>query len=99
MQIHIQNPTLLHLIIGQHSADLWSYTLDYFPLLPWFGLVLLGIAIGDGLYEGSSRKFRMPNITKYKPVKIFQWCGQHSLGLYLLHQPIIAGVLSVYLLI
>jgi uncharacterized membrane protein len=99
MQSLIHNPTLLHLIIGQHSADLWSYTLDYFPMLPWFGLVLLGISIGDQLYEGSSRRFRMPDLSKYKPVKIFQWCGQHSLGLYLLHQPVIAGALSVYLLI
>jgi uncharacterized membrane protein len=98
-QIYIQNPTLLHLIIGQHSADLWSYTLDYFPLLPWFGLVLLGIVIGDGLYEDGSRRFRMPDIPKYKPIKLFQWCGQHSLGLYLLHQPVIAGALSVYLLL
>ena len=99
MQVYIKNPTLLHLIIGQHPSDLWSYTLDYFPLLPWFGLVLLGIAIGDGLYEGSSRRFRMPDLSKYRPVKIFQWCGQHSLGLYLLHQPIIAGALSAYLLL
>jgi uncharacterized membrane protein len=99
MQSYIQNPTLLHLIIGQHSVDLWSYTLDYFPIMPWFGLVLLGIIIGDGLYEGSSRRFHMPNLSKYKPIKIFQWCGQHSLGLYLVHQPVIAGALSVYLLL
>lgn len=99
MKIHIQNPTVLHLILGQHPADLWSYTLDYFPMLPWFGLVLLGISIGDLLYEGNSRRFRMPNLSKYKPVKIFQWCGQHSLGLYLIHQPTIAGILSIYLLI
>ena len=98
-QTYVQNPTLIQLIIGQHSANLWSYTLDYFPLLPWFGLVLLGIAIGDGLYEGSTRRFRMPDLSNYKPIKIFQWCGQHSLGLYLIHQPVIAGALSVYLLL
>ena len=98
-QTYIQSPTLLHLIIGQHSADLWGHTLDYFPILPWFGLVLLGIVIGDGLYEGRARRFRMPDLSKYKPVKIFQWCGQHSLGLYLVHQPVIAGALSVYLLL
>jgi uncharacterized membrane protein len=96
---YIQNPTLLHLIIGQHSSDLWSYTLDYFPLLPWFGIVLLGMVLGDVLYEGSTRRFRMPDLSRYKPIKIFQWCGQHSLGLYLIHQPVIAGALSVYLLI
>jgi uncharacterized membrane protein len=98
-QAHIQNPTLLQLIIGQHSADIWGYTVDYFPLLPWFGFVLLGIVIGDGLYEGRTRRFRMPDLSGYKPIKIFQWCGQHSLGLYLLHQPVIAGALSVYLLL
>ena len=99
LQYNMQNPTLFHLIIGLRPANVWSFTLDYFPLLPWFGFVLLGILIGDVLYEGTSRRFRMPDLSKYKPIRIFEWCGQHSLLLYLLHQPIIGGVLSLLVLL
>jgi len=92
----VENPTVFHLTVGLHQTDVWRYTIDYFPLIPWFGVSLLGIVIGDWLYCGDKRRFRMPDFSKYRPAKIFQWAGQHSLALYLLHQPIIAGVLSVF---
>ena len=95
----IGNPTLFHLIIGMHQSNVWAYTVDYFPLAPWFGIVLLGMAVGDWLYCGDKRRFRMPDISRYKPVKLFQWAGQHSLVIYLLHQPIIAGTLTLFMLI
>jgi uncharacterized membrane protein len=98
-QQYIENPTGLHLLIGLHPADIWSHTVDYFPLLPWFGICLLGIVIGDWLYSGEERRFRMPDLSKHRPVKMIQWFGQHSLSIYLLHQPIIAGVLFAFLLI
>jgi uncharacterized membrane protein len=98
-QYPVENPTIFHLTVGLHQADVWRYTVDYFPLLPWFGISLLGIAIGDRLYCGNKRRFRMPDLSRYRPAKLFQWAGQHSLGLYLLHQPIIAGALAVFMVI
>ena len=95
----VENPSIFHLIIGLHQANVWQYTVDYFPLLPWFGISLLGIVIGDMLYCGNERRFKMPDLSKYRAVKLFQWAGQHSLGIYLIHQPIIAGILSVYMLL
>lgn len=92
---NIENPTIFHLILGIHQTDIWNYTVDYFPLMPWFGVCLLGMVIGDCLYSGNERKFRMPELSRYRPIKIFQWCGQHSLIIYLIHQPIIAGALSI----
>lgn len=94
--MNINNPSLLHLIIGICPADIWQHTVDYFPLIPWFGFALLGIAIGDCLYCGETRRFRLPDFSKYKPAKMFSWMGQHSLVIYLLHQPLIAGVLYVF---
>jgi len=97
-QLTFENPSIFHLIVGLHQADIWKYTVDYFPLLPWFGLTLLGIVLGDWLYNGDKRRFRMPDISRYRPAKLFQWAGQHSLGLYLIHQPIIAGTLFLLVL-
>ncbi len=93
---HVDAPTYAHLMIGIHQVDLWRYTLDYFPLIPWFGFCLLGIVVGDWLYSGNERRFKMPDLSNYRPVKLFQWFGRHSLIIYLIHQPIIAGALTVF---
>jgi len=98
-EYNIENPTILHLAFGIHQTNIWSHTIDYFPLLPWFGICLLGIIIGDCLYSGNNRKFRIPDLSKYRPIKLFQWCGQHSLIIYLIHQPIIAGTISVFIIL
>jgi uncharacterized membrane protein len=96
---NMNNPTIFHLALGVHQSNIGSYTIDYFPLLPWFGISLLGIVLGNFLYSGNERKFRIPDLSKYRPIKIFQWCGQHSLIIYLLHQPIIAGAISVFIIL
>ena len=96
-QFSIENPTIIHIAIGLHQTNIYSHTVDYFPLLPWFGGCLFGIALGDFLYKGNRRKFNLPDISKYKPVTMFSWLGQHSLVIYLLHQPIIAGALSIFI--
>ncbi len=93
---HVEAPTYAHLMIGIHQVDLWSYTLDYFPLIPWFGFCLMGVVIGDWLYSGNERRFRIPDLSKYRPAKLIQWFGRHSLIIYLIHQPIIAGALTLY---
>jgi len=98
-EYNLENPTIFHLAIGIHQTNVWSYTVDYFPLLPWFGVCLLGVIIGDILYSGNERKFRMPDLSRYRPAKIFQWCGQHSLMIYLIHQPVIAGALSIFMIL
>lgn len=95
----VKNPTILHLAIGFHQAGIWDYTIDYFPLLPWFGVILIGIAVGDFLYKDNKRRFKIPDLSKYKPATIFSWLGQHSLIIYLLHQPIITGTLFIFVLL
>lgn len=92
----VENPTVFHLAIGFHQAELWKYSIDYFPLFPWFGVCLLGIALGSVLYKGYERRFKIPNFSKYKPFMMFSRLGRHSLAIYLFHQPIIAGVLYIF---
>jgi len=94
--IVVESPTALHLAIGLHQANVWEHTIDYFPLLPWFGVTLFGVALGNFLYCGNERRFKMPDFSERKPVAAFSWLGRHSLAIYVLHQPVIAGALFIF---
>ncbi len=68
------------------------YTLHYFPLLPWFGVILLGIYSGKLLYPKGKRRFNINLENKY-----LSFLGRHSLVIYLLHQPILILVINLFL--
>jgi len=91
--ITVPNPSYLQLILGLHQADITSHTIDYFPLLPWFGVTMLGVALGSILYKNNTRQFRLPEPSSTGLTKFCSWCGRHTLSIYLVHQPVIAGVL------
>ncbi len=65
---------------------------DYFPLIPWLGVVLLGLFIGNSLYNDQGRTFFLPNLADNPLAKLLQWLGRHSLTIYLLHQPILFAI-------
>jgi len=96
---HVENPTIFHLVLGLHQANIGLYTIDYFPLFPWFGVCLFGVALGNWLYKDGIRRFSFPDISQYKPISMFSWFGKHSLIIYLLHQPVIAGILGLYVIL
>ena len=60
---------------------------DYFPLLPYLGFFLLGAALGRVLYR--EKKSILPPVGNFLLFRALQWCGRHSLILYLLHQPVL----------
>jgi uncharacterized membrane protein len=93
----IENPNILQLATGLHQSNIGQHTIDYFPLLPWLGVCLLGIALGNILYKENTRRFPFPDLSRYKPTRLFTWLGQHSLTIYMLHQPIIIGLLFLYI--
>jgi uncharacterized membrane protein len=68
-------------------------TLDYFPLLPWFGVVLIGVFLGNSLYSNYTRHFTLGDRFDVPPVRFLEFLGQHSLFIYLLHQPVLIAVL------
>ena len=37
------------------------YSLDYIPMLPWFGVVLYGVGLGGLLYPGYRRRMNLPD--------------------------------------
>jgi uncharacterized membrane protein len=71
------------------------YTLDYFPLLPWFGVVLIGIFLGNSFYQNNARKFSLKDHSQFMLSRGLCFLGRHSLIIYLLHQLLIVGLLYV----
>lgn len=67
-------------------------SVDYVPLLPWFGVILLGVFAAQQLYPGGAPRFRIP---ADPPLAIqgVLWAGRNSLVVYLLHQPLLVGFL------
>ena len=83
--------TPLFTIIGLPSPSF--ATLDYYPLLPWFGVVLIGVAIGNFVYIRHTQWRRLlPSIFNF-----VGWPGRHALLLYFIHQPIIVLILTTLL--
>lgn len=67
-------------------------SLDYYPLLPWFGAILIGMGAGSICYVPARHPFLRPLARIAYPSWLL-WCGRHSLLLYLLHQPMLLVVL------
>jgi uncharacterized membrane protein len=66
---------------------------DYRPLLPWFGVVLLGLFAGNLLYGGGKRPAGIPR--QAPPVaRPLAPLGRNSLFIYLIHQPILIALLA-----
>jgi uncharacterized membrane protein len=82
--IHVQTNLLLPLNLYATFT-----TLDYVPLLPWLGVILLGNGIGY---------YIAPYATLSTQTTIWHyitWPGRHALLVYLIHQPIVLGILYV----
>ena len=72
--------------LGIHSPGFSSF--DYFPLIPWLGVFLIGSALGKSVYapKRSLLPWRLPQT-------FVNAAGRHSLLIYIVHQPVILGVL------
>ena len=64
------------------------YSTDYFGLLPWLFLFWAGYYLHKAVGRRRMEPLRRP------VCPALGWMGRHSLLLYLLHQPVIYGVLS-----
>ncbi|OPY38471.1 MAG: Acyltransferase family protein [Methanoregula sp. PtaU1.Bin051] len=78
--------------VGIHPADFWS--VDYEPVFPWSGLVLIGMGLGSYIYKNEKRAFTLPdNVMRFFIPLSF--LGRHSLLIYLVHQPAILLIMQV----
>ena len=65
---------------------------DYLPLLPWLFLFIAGCFIGRVF-----RRDRLPRFCRKDYVPPLSWLGRHSLIIYIVHQPLIYGLLYLIL--
>ena len=86
--VRIDFPGLFWLGLMPHDF----YTWDYWPLLPWFGLFLVGMFCGTMLYPSGQRRFGIREFTD--PVtSALILPGRHPLVIYLAQWPAIIGIL------
>ena len=86
--IYFDFPWLLWLGLKPHSG----LGFDYIPLLPWFGLFLIGMFFGRILYPQGNRRFSIPDF-RNPAVSAYTLPGRHPLTIYLAQWPAIIGVL------
>jgi uncharacterized membrane protein len=67
-------------------------TEDYVPLFPWLGVVLVGVAAGHWLL--ARQPVAIAALGRSTPAWL-AWLGRHSLLVYLVHQPLLVGILRV----
>ena len=67
---------------------------DYYPLLPGLGYFLIGGWLGRVLYR--EKKSLFPGCNS-RAASILCWVGTHSLPIYLLHQPVLTGLITCVL--
>jgi uncharacterized membrane protein len=67
------------------------YPRDYFPIVPWLGVMLLGVALGSVLYPNGYRRWNIPDGGKVG--EVLSKIGKYPLQIYVLHLPIIAAVI------
>lgn len=64
---------------------------DYFPIMPWIFMFLLGAYVGKFIHDGAFPAFfyrvRLP---------FFDFIGRYTIWIYLLHQPVIFGACYLF---
>jgi uncharacterized membrane protein len=72
---------------------------DYMPLFPWLGVFLIGCVIGRLCYKDKKTLFAGRGKVMKAISRPIEFIGRHSLIIYLVHQPIVYGILYVIFLI
>ncbi len=64
---------------------------DFYPLFPWLGPFLYGIFLGKLLYP------RQVSLFSFTPRgKVLNLIGRHTLAVYLIHQPLLLLIISIF---
>jgi uncharacterized membrane protein len=75
------------LVLGWDPGDAG---VDWYPLLPWLGPMLAGVAIGAALYPDGYRAPLLRGLSGAPRAAVLAGTpGRHSLPFYLVHQPVL----------
>lgn len=89
---NIQINNLFGYIIGFRTNI--SPGLDYFPLIPWIGYILIGIFLGNILFHKAIPVYSLKMPTNFATVSLV-FMGQKALPIYIVHVPIIVAILAL----
>ena len=84
-RLRLDHPWLLWLGLQPHDFS----SVDYAPLIPWFGVLLLGVFLGHLFYPGGQPRWPGPDLSRLRLVRSLAGCGRHTLLIYFGHQPIL----------
>ncbi len=87
--VNVEFPWLIWL--GLAPQDF--YSLDYVPIFPWFGVVLMGMGLGDLLYPRLPSQGHSAGSRRFPFVRSLAFLGRNSLAIYLVHQPVLIALL------
>lgn len=64
-------------------------TMDYYPIFPYIGIFIMGMAFGNKFYLDRRESLFGRKIN----LGFLNWISSHSLFIYLVHQPVILGII------
>jgi uncharacterized membrane protein len=85
----------LALVLGWTPPD--GAGVDHYPLLPWAGVAMLGVAAGLLLYPGGARGPALRALLDGRTprhARLLTWPGRHALPIYLLHQGVVIALVA-----
>ena len=80
--------------LGFKEAEFFST--DYFSLLPWFFLFLCGYFIQKGVDKWLRERSSEPSNIMKREIPALSLLGRHSLEIYLIHQPVLTGIVMAW---
>ena len=79
--------------LGLRSGKIFTGS-DYFPIFPGLGSFLIGASIGKSAYR--KKQSLMPKVrSDFFVIRGLSFIGRHSLEIYMLHQPIVYGIVML----
>lgn len=88
------SPGALYLLGVPLSGD---PPVDWYPLAPWLGVMMLGLAAGRVLYPAGRRGEWTRRLPQPRAARAIGAPGRHSLPIYLVHQPVLIPLIAAAL--